>query len=509
MNFKGLELLLRSSCFLLVAFLSACGSGGSGPVPANELEDPIDSGIPPNSVPVNPAPGNPAPGNPAPANPAPANPANYAPVIYGTPATVVAAGTPYSFTPGTVDPDLDPLSFSISNKPAWAEFDTRTGKLSGTADVSAIGTTTGIVISVDDGQVSSSLQSFDLTVAGNISDGIVVTMTMPQQYVWAELLDGAQAFVDRSFVFGDIPAPYEGLDFLRTANDDKFVSDANAISFTVDRPVAVFVAFDSRTPVLPGWLADWTKTTDHWNGDSIQTDIYTKNFPAGAVTLGGNEMGYSMYNVAIASLGNVQPPVVPPPPPVAPPTPPTQPPSANSAPTIRGTAQTTATAGNAYFFQPSAADSDGDTLAFSIGNKPSWASFDSTTGRLYGTPNSADVGRYSNIVISVWDGAALAKLPNFSIDVTDISMGSATVSWAAPTTNADGTPLTDLAGYRIYYSKTAGNYASSVPIDNPGVTTYVVNNLSAGTWYFVVTAHDLVGNESAESNVASGMLFMP
>lgn len=75
-------------------------------------------------------------------------------------------------------------------------------------------------------------------------------------------------------------------------------------------------------------------------------------------------------------------------------------------------------------------------------------------------------------------------------------VGSATVSWTAPTTNADGTPLTDLAGYRVLYGQTSGAYTQSVAASASPVT---VQNLGAGAWFFVVKAIDTSGNESAAS----------
>lgn len=78
---------------------------------------------------------------------------------------------------------------------------------------------------------------------------------------------------------------------------------------------------------------------------------------------------------------------------------------------------------------------------------------------------------------------------------------SATLTWDAPTTNADGTPLTDLAGYKVYYGTTSGNYTEVIDAGN--VTTYKVENLSPGTYYFTVTAYDTSGNESDYSNEVS------
>jgi hypothetical protein len=88
-----------------------------------------------------------------------------------------------------------------------------------------------------------------------------------------------------------------------------------------------------------------------------------------------------------------------------------------------------------------------------------------------------------------------------ALTVTAITTGSATLSWNAPTTNTDGTPLTDLVGYKVYMGTSSGNYTTVVNIGN--VTTYVVNNLAPGTYYFVVTAYDSSNIESSFSNEAS------
>ena len=157
----------------------------------------------------------------------------------------------------------------------------------------------------------------------------------------------------------------------------------------------------------------------------------------------------------------------------------------------------------AYSFVPTAADADGDTLAFSIQNKPAWATFNTTTGRLSGTPAAADVGTYSNIAISVSDGQASTALSAFAIAVTTVSTGRATLSWTAPTENTDGSTLSNLAGYRIRYGTSASSLTNTIVINNVSVTTYVVEDLAPATWYFAVTAVNSSGSESTYSNVAS------
>lgn len=180
-----------------------------------------------------------------------------------------------------------------------------------------------------------------------------------------------------------------------------------------------------------------------------------------------------------------------------PPSAPVLPPS-NSAPTISGTPATTVAAGSAYAFQPSASDPDGDTLTFSIQNKPSWAAFNTTSGRLSGTPTVA--GTHANIVISVRDATASAALPAFSITVTAASSGSATLNWIAPTQNADGSALTNLAGYRIIYGTNPSSLSQTVEIANPAQVTHTVASLSSGTWYFAIKSYTNVGEESAPTS---------
>jgi hypothetical protein len=177
--------------------------------------------------------------------------------------------------------------------------------------------------------------------------------------------------------------------------------------------------------------------------------------------------------------------------------------SGNSAPKISGTPTTSVLQDTAYAFGPSASDADGNALTFSIANLPPWATFNSSTGRLTGTPTAASVGTYNNVTISVSDGSASASLAAFNIQVVATATGSVTLSWTPPTQNTDGTPLSDLAGYKVYWGTTQGTYPNSVAIANPGLATYVVNQLTPARWHFVVTAYSRTGVESGYSNAVS------
>src|SRR5256886_556837 len=94
------------------------------------------------------------------------------------------------------------------------------------------------------------------------------------------------------------------------------------------------------------------------------------------------------------------------------------------------------------------------------------------------------------------------------------------VSWIAPTTNSDGSPMTDLASYRVYYGASNAG-ASNPPCPGPSffqvasstpsppsnqVVTFRLTGLSSGTLYYVsVTAVDTSGNESACATPASAV----
>jgi len=81
--------------------------------------------------------------------------------------------------------------------------------------------------------------------------------------------------------------------------------------------------------------------------------------------------------------------------------------------------------------------------------------------------------------------------------------GNATLSWQAPTTDTNGAPLTDLAGYRIYYGTSATDLSDTIQLTSVGLQTYVIQNLASGTWYFAVTAVASTGVESTLSVVVS------
>jgi hypothetical protein len=178
----------------------------------------------------------------------------------------------------------------------------------------------------------------------------------------------------------------------------------------------------------------------------------------------------------------------------------------NDAPTISGTPAGAVTANESYSFQPSASDVDGDPLTFSISNKPAWASFNTSSGLLSGTPAEGDAQIYNNILISVTDETTTVTLPAFSITVDPApspgpTLGSFSLSWTAPITRADGSPLSlaDINGYHIYYGESSGNYTNNIDVTDGTAVTMTMDEVPLGTYYIVMTTYDVDGRESGYS----------
>lgn len=367
-----------------------------------------------------------------------------APRISGTPTTTATVGQNWAFHPRAYDPDGNRLRFSIQNKPAFASFSTTTGRLSGTPQAAHVGTYRNIVISVTDGRSTASLPAFTLTVRSNGNQPPTITGTPATTVTVGQLYS-----------------------FQPTARDP----EGRTLRFSIQNK--------------PSW-ATFSTSTGRLSGTPTSSHVGTYSGVRITVSDGVLSASLPAFNITVRTSGSGGG-------------------TTNSPPTISGTPPTSVSVGQAYNFQPVASDPNGDPLTFSITNKPAWATFSTSTGRLSGTPTTT--GTTSNIVISVSDGRASAALPAFSIAVTQGSgggtTGSATVSWTPPTENTDGSALTNLAGYRIVYGRSSSTLTRTITINNPGLTSYVIDNLDSGTWYFAVKAFTTSGIESALSNVTS------
>ena len=401
---------------------------------------------------------------------------NDAPTIAGIPETSVAEDSEYSFTPGGGDVDVgDTPTYSITNKPAWASFSEGTGALSGTPDNDDVGTTTGIVISVSDGRESASLPSFDITVT-NTNDVPVISSDSPtaevnedSPYFFTVLANDVDGdTLSYSITNGPISGwlqigPDTGVLSGTPDNDDvgstsveisvadengssaeqSFIlvvvntNDAPTISGTPPTRVAQGSAY-SFTPSggdvdvgdtleysiinQPGW-ADFEPATGSLHGTlGSDADAISRGIVIKVSDMNGGSASLGPFAITVAGV--------------------------NSPPTISGTPETSVAQGDFYLFEPEGMDTDGDALAYSIENRPAWASFSRATGRLSGTPGGGDVGTTRDIVVSVTDGSSAGTVPlaPFDLEVTNVN--------DAPTIS--GTPSTRVAQDDAYSFTPAG-----------------------------------------------------
>jgi hypothetical protein len=373
-------------------------------------------------------------------------PTNSPPTITGTPSTSVQAGSHYAFQPSASDPDGDALVFSITGMPSWASFSTTTGLLSGTPASGNVGTFPNIVISVSDGHTSVALASFTITVTA--------IPPAPPTNTPPKITGSPATTVQAGSQYSFSPA----------ASD----ADGNKLTFAIANK--------------PSW-ATFSTTTGQLSGTPATANVGTYSNITISVSDGTTSVSLPTFSIQVTA-----PPDIP--------------------PTISGTPPTQAQAGTAYSFTPTASDSNGKTLSFSVQNKPTWATFSIATGQLSGTPGTADVGTDANIIITVSDGTTSTALSAFTITVAAApappqTLSTATLTWAAPTENTNGTPITNLAGYVISYGNSATALSQTISITNPATLTYTVQNLGTGTWYFAVSSMESDGTISALSSVVS------
>jgi hypothetical protein len=457
----------------------------------------------------------------------PPPPPNNPPTISGTPATSVIVNQEYLFRPTVTDPENDRLRFTISNRPSWASFSTSTGQLRGTPGEANVATYSNIRISVNDGTNTVTLPAFSIQVRGldnrapvisgtpstsvqamqtytftpeaSDPDGDTLVYRISNQPRWA-------TFSTASGVLTGTPSTtdigtYSNL--IITVSDGRVSTSLPAFSIVVSAAPnrAPTISGTPSTSATVGAAYSFTPTASDPDGNNISFAIQNApswaQFSTATGRLSGTPTAAGTYSNIVISVtdGNLTA---------------TLPAfsinvtgTVNRAPTISGTPATTVSSGAAYNFQPTGSDPDGNRLTYSIANAPSWATFDTATGRLSGTPTAANAGTYSNIVISVSDGALSASLPAFAITVVQASTGSATLSWTPPTQNTDGSALTDLAGYRIVYGRTATALDQTVQVANAGTARYTITGLTSGTWYFRVKAYNSAGAESDVSNAGS------
>ncbi|HVS22403.1 MAG TPA: putative Ig domain-containing protein, partial [Gammaproteobacteria bacterium] len=251
--------------------------------------------------------------------------ANRAPTISGTPASTVVTGSSYSFQPTASDPDGNPLTFSVTNLPSWATFDSARGTLSGTPAAGNVGTYSGIVISVSDGQAPSvSLAAFSITV----------TAASPPP-------NNPPTISGIPLTTGSVGTAYT---FTPTASDP---DTGTTLTFSVANK--------------PTW-ATFSVSTGQLQG----TPTAAGTFASIAISVSDGQATASLPAFSIVV------------------TQPNRPPTISGTPPTTGSVGTAYT-----FTPTASDPDSGSTLTFSVANKPTWATFSASTGQLQGTPTAA------------------------------------------------------------------------------------------------------------------------
>jgi len=453
---------------------------------------------------------------------------NTPPTISGTPATSVTVGTAYSFTPTASDADGNRLTFYIYSQPSWATFDPNTGRLSGTPTAANVGTYSGVSIRAYDGRALTILPAFTITVraaantpptiAGSPATSVVAGSAYTFRPTAADVdgnplsfsVQNLPAWASFNTTTGQLSGTPSASNVGNYTNIVVRVSDgtattslpAFAISVQSVANRAPTIAGAPATSVVAGSAYSFRPTAADADGNALT--FSAQNLPTWASfntttgqlsgTPAASHVGDYINIVIRVSDGTAT----------------TSLPAfaisvraANRAPTIAGAPATSVVAGSAYSFRPTAADADGNALTFSVQNLPVWASFNTTTGQVSGTPGATHVGDYMNIVIRVSDGSLTAALPAFTVAVRQTANGRATVTWSRPSTNTDGTALTDLAGFKVQYGTSSSNLNQQVQIANPNATSQIIENLTPGTYYFAVRAYNSSGADSDLSGIAS------
>jgi len=148
------------------------------------------------------------------------------------------------------------------------------------------------------------------------------------------------------------------------------------------------------------------------------------------------------------------------------------------------------------------------TLTWSSTNATACTASGGWTGSLAtsGARATGAVNATTTYTISCTGSGGTATQSAIVTVTSSTSNGTATVSWEAPTINTDGTTVTNLSGYTIYYGTSQSDLTQSVVVSGAATLSYEITGLAAGTWYFAVAADGADGTESAMSSIGSKTL---
>lgn len=362
---------------------------------------------------------------------------NRAPLLAAIGTQTIGEGSSLSFTISGFDPDDDGLTYSAIDLPSGANFNSVTRQFSWTPPFETTENTRiyPVTFSVTDGALSDSeivtinvtnvnrAPAIDPIGTQNLTEGdslnLIVVASDPDGSTLnysASNIPAGSVFTQSTRSLSWIPANDQAGTYQVTFTvSDGSLSDSEIVTLnvanlneaptldaigsqTVNEGVELALLITASDPEdgslvlsatgLPeGATFDATQGRFSWTPSFSQAGNFTVTFNVTDGSLSDSE------TVAISVVNN------------------------NQSPSISGSPATVVMANSSYQFTPTANDPDGDSLLFSISNKPAWASFDTATGQLSGTPTEQQTGTTSAIAIGASDGNSIVFLPLFNIEV--------------------------------------------------------------------------------------------
>jgi hypothetical protein len=135
----------------------------------------------------------------------------------------------------------------------------------------------------------------DLITVSPVSSGLMISNIVAasgKTYIKDILAIGKLFYIDRTYTFTSVPPSYIGLNYIKTSTDDRYRTESNFLQFDVNKDVTVYVVYDDRISPKPSWLTSvFTDTGNNIVRDDSSTfSIYSRNYPAGHISLGGTSI---------------------------------------------------------------------------------------------------------------------------------------------------------------------------------------------------------------------------
>ncbi|MEN0056464.1 MAG: kelch repeat-containing protein [Mucilaginibacter sp.] len=194
-------------------------------------------------------------------------------------------------------------SGSISKTPNRSNFEPGTEvKLNATAasgwhftawSGDTVSTTNPLYLTIDTNRSVTATFEKDSTTTPPPDEPLIsnVKSTAPGSYQLSTLHTGVVYYTDRDYVITTVPSVLSDAPFIKTACNDKTSKASSQVTFNLAYDATIYVAYDPRATALPGWLSGWKKLSDKLgiNDAKISSfNLYSKDFNAGTVSLGGN-----------------------------------------------------------------------------------------------------------------------------------------------------------------------------------------------------------------------------